>query len=189
MIIMKVNQIVRAVNIKLDNANLDFADMSFYFDQAIDHLNTVEFGANFPYITDMGTSDLLNDDVVYDALPDDWIRNFLVPFVAAKLYQQNGQNNQAEVAEFMLFLQRATHHYQIPAGVTKIERVLNNGNQGYKITDSKGNVQIIGQWNPEGHLPERTATSGTQWGGASNYEYMPNDIDVYFPTGSARSDE
>lgn len=87
-------------------------------DSAIDYLNN-EWRLNLPVITD--TPQMISDpnnpgkliEAVYTALPDDFIRTFVVPFAAAKQYTINEQDAAPEVAEYTLALARLSERYQL----------------------------------------------------------------------------
>lgn len=125
---MRITDIVTRVNQRMNYESYSYAELLIALDAAIDHINS-EWRINLPMITD--TPEMIADPAnpgntiaaEYNALPDDFIRSFVVPFVAAKQYTINEQDPTPEVAEYTLAFAKLSIKYQrdLLPGATKIE--------------------------------------------------------------------
>lgn len=155
---MKVTKIIQHVNTLFNNADLEYADLELFLDQSIDWLNE-NLGTDFPLISEYEFDARINFDIDYDSLPDTWIRNFVIPFVVSKRFQQEGLAYQDFELEYNKWFQTLTHTYQIPPRATKIVREAGKPYTAW----IDGRVYVVGTWNPEKNQDVPTWSQGGTW--------------------------
>lgn len=125
---MRITDIVKRINQRMNYESYSYDELLTALDSAIDYINS-EWRVNLPMITD--TPEMIMDPArpgnmiaaEYTALPDDFIRLFIVPFAAAKQYTINEQDPTPEVAEYTLAFSRLSVKYQVGLadGATEIK--------------------------------------------------------------------
>lgn len=125
---MEITKIVSMVNKRMNYEDFSYDELEIALNAAIDHLNT-EWRLKLPMITEQ--TEMVQDKTTvqphlvpakYDNLPDDFIRLYVVPYVAAYQYTINEQDARPEFLEWTANFGKLSERYQVNTkpGDTKI---------------------------------------------------------------------
>lgn len=127
---MTITKIVEMINNRMNYDNFPYSDLQVALDAAIDKINS-DWRINLPMITDFPEMTKEYDPVTgkpttnfipteYPALPDEFIRQYVVPYVAGKQYIINEQDGSPEMTEAILGLGVMSERYPVKPGQTAI---------------------------------------------------------------------
>ncbi len=118
---MTVTKIVQRINNRMNYDSFSYSELTNALDAAIDYINT-SWRVNLPVITDLPETipDTNNPGSVipsdYTNLPDEFIRQFVVPFACAYQYTINEQDSTPESNEALINFGKLSERYGSVAG-------------------------------------------------------------------------
>ncbi len=156
---MKITDIVKKVNSRMNYDSFPYDDLHGALDAAIDNLNS-SWRTDFPLITDLpemvreideqGTQGNLIP-AEYTALPDEFIRAYIVPYAAGQQYLINEQDGTPEFAQAASGLAQMSERYPVEPGQT----ILTKDHANFKILKMKTKQQFANGHNHYGY-PTKT---------------------------------
>ncbi len=108
----------------MNSSTFTFDDLASSLDSAIDRLNT-EWRIDIPMITDFPETkvDVTTGNVTpvdYTALPNEFIRQYVIPYTIYRQYIVIGQDGSPEMQEALLQLAALSERYPVDPGATEI---------------------------------------------------------------------
>jgi hypothetical protein len=138
---MKLSEIMEEANLITDES-IDYQTILSFINQAISRINS-EADSMFPYYT-------MNDSAATPPFPEKWQRNLLIPFVAARIKQQDSSQFEYNdlFGEFERNLVDFKAKYIVPVA--------------YKDAEASGSI-----------APDFSGHYGLEYGISSDDDFMP----------------